>query len=38
LAVAAILALVLILLMKRLLFGTRPKIVVQHPDAHGGRR
>jgi hypothetical protein len=26
------------LMMKRLLFGTRPKIVVQQPGAQGGRR
>jgi hypothetical protein len=38
LAVTVVLALVLLLLMKRLLFGTRPKIVVQQPGAQGGRR
>jgi len=38
LAVTAVLALVLLLMVKRLLFGTRPKIVVQHPGANGGRR
>jgi hypothetical protein len=38
LAVAAVLALMLLLMMKRLLFGTRPKIVVEHPGTHGGRR
>ncbi len=32
------LALVLLLMMKRLLLGTRPKIVVQQPGGRGGRR
>jgi nitrogen regulatory protein PII-like uncharacterized protein len=32
------LALILLLMMKRLLLGTRPKIVVQQPGGRGGRR
>jgi hypothetical protein len=38
LAVTAVLALALLLMMKRLLFGTRPRIVVQQPGARGARR
>ena len=38
LVASAILALALLLMMKRLLFGTRPRIVVQHPGGRGGRR
>jgi hypothetical protein len=36
--VTAVLGLMLLLMMKRLLFGTRPKIIVEHPGANGGRR
>jgi hypothetical protein len=32
------LALMLLLMLKRLLLGTRPKIIVQHPGGRGGRR
>ena len=38
LVATAFLALALLLMMKRLLFGTRPRIVVQQPGGRGGRR
>jgi hypothetical protein len=38
LVVTGFLALALLLMMKRLLFGTRAKIVVQQPGGRGGRR
>ena len=38
LVVTGFLALALLLMMKRLLFGTRAKIVVQQPSGRGGRR
>jgi hypothetical protein len=37
LAGMAVLALMLLLILKRLLFGTRPRIVVQHVADRGGR-
>jgi hypothetical protein len=36
LAVAGVLALILLLLTRRLLFGTRPKIIVQHSSGVAG--
>ena len=37
LAAASVLALILLLLLRRLLFGTRPKVVVQHSPGVAGR-
>ncbi len=37
LVVAVLLGLMLLLLLKRLLFGTRPKVIVQHAGGRGGR-
>jgi hypothetical protein len=37
LAAAAVLALMLLLILKRLLFGTRPRVVVQHVSDRGRR-
>jgi hypothetical protein len=38
LAIAAVLALMLLMMLKRALFGARPRIIVQHTPERGDRR